>query len=421
MKRRPFIKIIKEKTINGAILSSVFFLLAFSALLGAQEITGSGRTVRAEKEDIAVQAGLDPESPRLTDDVVMTVTADHSPEYSIESPIFGDRYGGFEVLDVSSVENAISGSRQTSRFRVRLRPSESGDLSLPPIPLTAVKSGSNAKVSLIIPPGKITVRSDYDKKKADLSDVQGPFGVIKKYAFPIAAGTVLLLMILLLFWLIVQRKKKLTEFVEPVILPFDKALAELNTLMEEKVYVRDVREFYLKITGIVRWFIEQTTGLRAPEQTTEEFLSTLARAKKKNSIFSDSMKDHLKKFLEFSDLVKFAKFRPTLDEIFDAYNNAKLVIETPLETGGGGDDSGTVLSSKANIRNEIDRQETVNENKTIDTDETVSVEGGKTYVTEAVLKENRFNKNICSDKRDKQSEENFYEPEKYIKENGGEK
>ena len=33
-----------------------------------------------------------------------------------------------------------------------------------------------------------------------------------------------------------------------------------------------VKEFYLRLTGIVRQYVEDTTGIRAPEQTTEEFL-----------------------------------------------------------------------------------------------------------------------------------------------------
>ena len=33
-----------------------------------------------------------------------------------------------------------------------------------------------------------------------------------------------------------------------------------------------IKEFYLRLTGIVRQYVEDTTGIRAPEQTTEEFL-----------------------------------------------------------------------------------------------------------------------------------------------------
>ena len=36
-----------------------------------------------------------------------------------------------------------------------------------------------------------------------------------------------------------------------------------------------IKDFYLRLTGIVRVFIEGTTGLRAPEQTTEEFLHVM--------------------------------------------------------------------------------------------------------------------------------------------------
>ena len=40
-----------------------------------------------------------------------------------------------------------------------------------------------------------------------------------------------------------------------------------------------VKEFYLRLTGIVRQYVEDTTGIRAPEQTTEEFLRDMRRVR----------------------------------------------------------------------------------------------------------------------------------------------
>ena len=57
-------------------------------------------------------------------------------------------------------------------------------------------------------------------------------------------------------------------------------------------------------------YIEDRFGLRAPEQTTEEFLAELGR----NQSFGPAHKERLQEFLEHCDLVKFAEMQPTRDE-----------------------------------------------------------------------------------------------------------
>ena len=55
--------------------------------------------------------------------------------------------------------------------------------------------------------------------------------------------------------------------------PEEVAHAALALLLPENLPARGlVKEFYLRLTGIVRQYVEDTTGIRAPEQTTEEFL-----------------------------------------------------------------------------------------------------------------------------------------------------
>ena len=55
--------------------------------------------------------------------------------------------------------------------------------------------------------------------------------------------------------------------------PEEIAQAALALLLAENLPGRGlVKEFYLRLTGIVRQYVEDTTGIRAPEQTTEEFL-----------------------------------------------------------------------------------------------------------------------------------------------------
>jgi hypothetical protein len=83
-----------------------------------------------------------------------------------------------------------------------------------------------------------------------------------------------------------------------------------------------VKEFYLRLTGIVRVFIEGKTGLRAPEQTTEEFL----RDMRASSRFDGPHAYRLQEFLTAADLVKYAGQTPDESSITTSVERAREFI-----------------------------------------------------------------------------------------------
>ena len=89
--------------------------------------------------------------------------------------------------------------------------------------------------------------------------------------------------------------------------PEEIAQAALALLLAENLPGRGlVKEFYLRLTGIVRQYVEDTTGIRAPEQTTEEFL----RDMRSRAVFPPERSVRLAEFLEAADLVKYAGQQP---------------------------------------------------------------------------------------------------------------
>ena len=73
---------------------------------------------------------------------------------------------------------------------------------------------------------------------------------------------------------------------------------------------------HVRLTGIVRRFIERETGIHAPEQTTEEFL----RAISSGDVFSRDERDRLREFLEVADLVKYAAHQPRKEDVEETFN-----------------------------------------------------------------------------------------------------
>jgi hypothetical protein len=83
------------------------------------------------------------------------------------------------------------------------------------------------------------------------------------------------------------------------------------------------QEFYVRLSDIIRRYIEDRFGIRAPERTTEEFLAEVSSGeilKKRDTALLDE-------FLAHCDLVKFAKHQPTEEEIQKSFDSAKAFIE----------------------------------------------------------------------------------------------
>jgi len=132
----------------------------------------------------------------------------------------------------------------------------------------------------------------------------------------LAAGLVLLLAALFIaglsYWK--QRTAKKTP-AEVQLQPEEIALLELEKLLADDLLTRrEIKLFHLRISDILRHYIENRFGLNAPERTTEEFLSELSLKNHSQSTLLSNHKVLLADFLNQCDLVKFAKHEPTVAE-----------------------------------------------------------------------------------------------------------
>jgi hypothetical protein len=110
-----------------------------------------------------------------------------------------------------------------------------------------------------------------------------------------------------------------TETVAPLS-PYEIAMRALQQLREQNP---GVEEFYTHLSDIVRAYLEGQLGLRAPERTTEEFLYEMSR----DHALSAEHKELLGAFLEESDLVKFARFRPGDQDKQRAFGAAERFVQ----------------------------------------------------------------------------------------------
>jgi len=89
--------------------------------------------------------------------------------------------------------------------------------------------------------------------------------------------------------------------------------------------IADPKAFSIAVSGVVRIYLEERFEFHAPERTTEEFLYELQGT----DLLTQAQKESLGEFLASCDLIKFAKYEPTEQELRGLHGAAmRLVNET---------------------------------------------------------------------------------------------
>jgi hypothetical protein len=145
----------------------------------------------------------------------------------------------------------------------------------------------------------------------------------------IMLGVMLLLILIgLIIYLLLKKKKKGYFFKPPQVLPAHvRALSELDRLKAEKIWRQGrEKEFYSKLTDILRAYIYEREGINAMEMTSGEILNEIRKTTDVESAY-----ENLKQILSTSDLVKFAKYKPYPDENDLSLVNAYFFVNQTRE------------------------------------------------------------------------------------------
>lgn len=146
-------------------------------------------------------------------------------------------------------------------------------------------------------------------------------GILRGVGYGIGGLLVLGLLVLLLRRLLHIRKlHRMT--------PRERAFRELSLLLGRHLPEKGLfKDFYVELTLVVRRYIERRHGIRAPEQTTEEFLLAATQ----HASFEVGRLETLRAFLTAADLVKFSGLTATVEMTATAVEKAKAYLVQEAE------------------------------------------------------------------------------------------
>lgn len=247
-----------------------------------------------------------------------------------------DNFDVYDILkDTSGIENFViyekkieklkkSKDRIILKYIFHLIPIKLGDVTINELKIRYVNNDTKEENILTLPKIEIKVKpypkpkgKKFDGEIVDIKDqiwIKNYFLIFIIILVTIAGAT---------YFLIKSKNRKQYPTIAdiPQIDIKELALKRLNELLEKKYLDFNlVKEFYLELTGIVRWYIEQKYNVNALELTTEELFVALKSKVDKNYNIK------LKTFLESADLAKFAKYVPDKQQILKDFETAKELI-----------------------------------------------------------------------------------------------
>ena len=164
----------------------------------------------------------------------------------------------------------------------------------------------------------------------DIRDVKPPVDFPPSFFFLyfLLAIVALAAVIGLFYFLKTRFKKPRPMITPPPKPPHETAYERLQELKEQNLPSQGrFKEYYTILADIIRRYIEDRFGIRAPEMTTQEFLDSLRASEE----LTPEHKNLLKGFLNSCDMVKFAKYGPTFPETEESFQHAsKFIDETKI-------------------------------------------------------------------------------------------
>lgn len=275
---------------------------------------------------ITITMSAEPGEIALERDTLLCITVSAPTEMDVTLPDITDRLHGFMLSGQYDRETDTDTGRFSRETHIRLTPIIAEAYRVAPMAITYRDNSSSPPLEgwFATEPLDLNLKPPVAADDASVMGEVNPRWVrpeTRTILIWIGAG-VLGVALLVLLWKLVSRVKE--EVALRRMSPKERAMRELATLLRrDLIHSNQVKEFYFELTMIVRRYIERQHGVRAPEQTTEEFLSAVST----DTRFTADVISRLRAFLQAADLVKYAAYNPDAEGIGKATETATDYIE----------------------------------------------------------------------------------------------
>jgi HAMP domain-containing protein len=319
-------------------LAALVLAAALSAPAGAGE---EPLASHVETGPVSADVRVTPAEPVIGDPLLLELEVRAEPGVELLMPEFGEALGRFAITAFAPAAEIADDGGTIARQRYTLQPARSGEQTVPPLLVEFVdrRPGRDPAPEGLDAYELLTERIDFEVSSVLPPDAplepRPPLGPLPPMAGPAAprwpwvVGAVVVLAAAAPFaarsFLAARSRSRRRS-------AYEVARGELDALLYgPRPDASGMDAFFVKLSGIVRRYLETRFGLLAPELTTEEFLDALSSSPE----LVRSHRELLQGFLHRADLVKFAHHVPDRAALQDSIDSAQRFLEETREAAGG--------------------------------------------------------------------------------------
>jgi hypothetical protein len=276
-------------------------------------------------EPVNLEVKVDRDKITIGDKIKYEVIVEYDNGVEIEPYATGKNLGEFEIKDYKiEVPQKIKSGRLISRAIYTIATFTTGEFTIPGL---KIKYKDLDKQEKEISSNEIKIKVESVKPspndKDDIRPLAGPAeikGVLPAWVFVVF---ILLIVSIAVFAYLKKKKEKEEKPALPPAPAEEIARGALNALKEANLIEKGlIKEYYIRLSDIIRAYIENRYRIFAMDRTTWELFQEM-RSKRIERLHVDK----INYFFEDCDMVKFAKYTPVRKEIEEAYKKAEEMIE----------------------------------------------------------------------------------------------
>ena len=312
----------------------VFVAIGLGGLRAGDATASDALETTAKAGPVEAIVRLSPAAPVIGDPLILELEVRAQPGVELLMPEFGEALDRFAIVDFAGSETAGDDGGTISRQRYTLAPSHSGNQAIPSLLVEFVdrRPGRDPAPENEDAYELLTEVLEFEVGSALADDapleLRAALGALEPRTTPGLSPWVWLMVVLVglgaaapfgmrawASW----RSRSLRRSA------YEVAKGDLDALtMAPRPTEGEMDAFFVRLSGVIRRYLEDRFGLRSPELTTEEFLDELARS-------PDLLRSHqqlLRDFLNRADLVKFAHLVPAPDDVEQSLDGARSFLES---------------------------------------------------------------------------------------------
>jgi len=267
-------------------------------------------------DNVNITVKTDTNLVKIGERISLTFEAFTNTNFNVFFPEIKDSIGKLEIISKSKIDTLINKDTIFLKQKFEITSFEEGSYSIPSLIFSYENKNDKILKTINSEPifvSFITIEVDTTQGIKDIkAPIEFPYTIEEFLPLILAIISFIVLIYLIFFFIKKYKNRPKKEILKyDITIPADiEAIEALKLLENERLWQKGFyKEYYIRLTDILRTYIHRRFSINSFEMTSLEILDSL-----KNKDISKVAIEILEVIFKISDLAKFAKYQPNADE-----------------------------------------------------------------------------------------------------------